>query len=114
MAIQISGTTVINNDAELGSGLKSLYDAVTTTATNKTLVNREFCTVTADNLTLTLPANPASGWEVMISIAGLYNGTVVGRNGQNIMGLAENMTIDAAFSTINLVYIDSTRGWRLS
>ena len=114
MAIRISGTTVINNDAELGSGLNSLFDVVTTTAVNKTLVNREFCTVTVDDLTLTLPASPSPGWEVMISIAGPYFDTVVGRNGQNIMGLAEDMTLDAGFSTINLVYIDSTRGWRLS
>jgi hypothetical protein len=113
MAIQISGTTVINNDRELGSGLQSLYDVVSTTATSKTLVNREFCTVTAAGQTITLPASPTAGNEVVISV-GDFTSTVIGRNSQNIMGLAEDMTIDSRDATVNLVFIDATRGWRIS
>jgi hypothetical protein len=113
VAIQISGTTVINNDKELGSGLNSIYDVVTTTATSKTLVNREYCTVTGIGQTITLPASPIAGWEVVIGVGSFAN-TVIGRNGQNIMGLAEDMTIDAPDSTINLTFIDATRGWRFS
>ena len=113
MAIQISGTTVINNDKELGSGLNSIYDVVSTTATSKTLVNREYCTVTAEALTITLPASPVAGNEVVISV-GDFNNTVIGRNSQYIMGLEEDMTIDARNSTLNLVFIDATRGWRIS
>jgi hypothetical protein len=113
MAIKISGTTVINNDRELGSGLQSLYDVVSTTATSKTLVNREFCTVTAAGQTITLPASPTAGNEVVISV-GDFTSTVIGRNSQNIMGLAEDMNINVVNSTVNLVFIDSTRGWRIS
>ena len=113
MAIQISGTTVINNDRQLGSGLQSLYDVVSTTATSKTLVNREFCTVTAAGQTITLPASPTAGNEVVISVGDFAN-TVIGRNGENIMDIAENMTIDSANATVNLVFIDATRGWRIS
>jgi hypothetical protein len=113
MAIKISGTTVINDDKELGSGLNSIYDVVSTTATSKTLVNREHCTVTAAGQTITLPASPTAGNEVVISV-GEFTNTVIGRNSQNIMGLAEDMTIDARNSTLNLVFIDATRGWRIS
>ena len=113
MAIQISGTTVINNDKELGSGLNSIYDVVSTTATSKTLANREFCTVTDAGQTITLPASPTAGNEVVISVGDFIN-TVIGRNSQNIMGLAEDMTINVINSTVNLVYIDATRGWRIS
>lgn len=113
MAIQISGTTVINNDKQLGSGLQSLYDEVSTTATSKTLVNREFCTVTAAGQTITLPASPTAGNEVVISV-GDFTNTVIGRNSQNIMGLEEDMTIDSINSTLNLVFIDATQGWRIS
>lgn len=113
MAIQISGTTVINNDKELGSGLTSIYDVVSTTATSKTLVNREFCTVTAAGQTITLPASPSAGNEVVISV-GDFIDTVIGRNSSNIMGLAEDMTLDGSNSTLNLVFIDATRGWRIS
>ncbi len=119
MAIQISGTTVIDNSrnlaniATLDSTVTSMWDSITTTATSKTLVNREFCTVTAAGQTITLPASPSSGWEVVISVEDFID-TVVGRNGQNIMGLAEDMTINVRNSTVNLVFIDSTRGWRFS
>ena len=113
MAIQISGTTVINNDRELGSGLNSIYDVVSTTATSKTLVNREYCTVTAAGQTITLPASPTAGNEGVISVGNFIN-TVIGRNSPTIMDLAENMTINVINSTVNLVFIDATRGWRIS
>jgi hypothetical protein len=108
MAIKISGITVIDDNRNLAS--VSTYN-VTTTATSKTLANREFCTVTASTQTITLPASPSAGWEIAISVEDFVD-TVVGRNGQNIMGLAEDMTIDVRNSTINLVFIDATRGWR--
>jgi hypothetical protein len=119
MAIKISGTTVIDdtrnlaNIATVDSTVASMWDQVTTTAISKTLVNREFCTVTAAGQTITLPASPSSGWEVVISVGNFAN-TIVGRNSQNIMGLAENMTINVVNSTVNLVFIDATRGWRIS
>jgi hypothetical protein len=119
VAIQISGTTVIDNSRNLAniathdSTVTSMWDSITTTAVNKTLVNREFCTVTASGKTITLPASPSAGWEVVISVEDFID-TVVGRNGENIMGLAEDMTIDVRNSTSNLVFIDATRGWRFS
>ena len=119
MAIQISGTTVIDNSrnlaniATMDSTVTSMWDTITTTAIGKTLVNREFCTVTASGQTITLPASPSAGWEVVVSVGDFVN-TVIGRNSQNIMGLAENMTIDVRNSTVNLVFIDATRGWRIS
>jgi hypothetical protein len=36
---------------------------------------------------------------------------VIARNGSNIMSLAENMTLDANFVPLQLVYADATRGW---
>jgi hypothetical protein len=116
MAIKISGTTVINNDRELGSGLDSIYDVVSTTATSKTLVNREYCTVTAAGQTITLPDSPVAGNEVVISVGAFTNTVVSPGAGIRIMGqaLAENMTIDGQNCTINLVFIDATRGWRIS
>ena len=109
MAIQISGNTVINDQRELGSGLISAYDTVnaggTVTATNRTVRY-----VTSDAQTITLPASPAAGNEVVIMV-GNYTGVVVARNGQNIMGLAENMTIDKPYAGLTFIYVDATRGW---
>jgi hypothetical protein len=84
-----------------------------TTAVSKTLVNRERCTVTVDGLTITLPAAPDPGWEISVSIAGSFTNTVINRNSANIMSLAENLTINAPNTTLNLIYVDATRGWRI-
>jgi hypothetical protein len=85
---------------------------ITTTATSKTLANRERCTVTAAGQTITLPATPAAGWEVSITNASGGTDTIIDRNSSNIMSLAENMTLDVSNVTVTLYYVDATRGWR--
>lgn len=109
MAIQISGNTVINDQRELGAALLSAYDVVTAAGT-ATVANRTVYYVTTSGQTITLPASPSAGNEVII-VVGNYTNTVVARNAQNIMGLAENMTIDIAYASITLIFIDATRGW---
>jgi hypothetical protein len=42
---------------------------------------------------------------------GNFSSLVVARNGNNIMGLAENMTIDAPYSSVKLRYVGATNGW---
>ena len=92
---------------------------ITTTSTNKTLSNLEYCTVTQDNLTITLPSStlpssPSVGDKVVIGIGGDYTNTTISGNGSNIMGFAENMVIDIGYVTLSLIYINSTLGWRIS
>lgn len=94
------------------TGISGIATNVTTTATSKTLVVGEYCTVTAAGQTITLPASPAAGNSVKIGVLNFTN-TVIARNSQNIMSLAENMTIDAADSVVTLTFIDATRGWRI-
>ena len=117
-SVSINGTSVIdssrnlNNITSLDSTVVSIWDTVSVTATGKTLVNRELCHVTASTQTINLPATPSAGWEVAINV-GDFTDTVVGRNGSNIMGLAEDFTIDVAYITVNFLYVDGTRGWRV-
>lgn len=117
MAIQISSTTVIDNSRNLAniatfdSTVTSAWDTVTSTATSKTLVNREHCTVTAAGQTITLPASPSAGNEVVITV-GDFTDTVVGRNGSNIMGLAEDLTLDTAYAALSFLYVNASQGWR--
>ena len=87
---------------------------ITTTSVNKTLSKLEYCTVTANNLTLTLPSSPVVGDNLMIGISGDYNSTTISRNGSNIMGLTEDMVIDTGYVTLTMIYINSTLGWRIS
>ena len=95
----------------------SIYTSISTTSTNKTLVNRELCTLvgvgTTAGLTVTMPASPQAGWEVGVSIAGTFLDSVVSRNGSNIMAFAEDMTIDKAYATLRFVYTDTNNGWRI-
>lgn len=63
------------------------------------------------SLTLTLPASPTVGdWVGVSNLSGTTT-CVVGRNGSNIQGLAENLTIDTLNAAVELMYADSTRGW---
>ena len=86
--------------------------SVNAAATNKTLVNRERYSVTAASKTITLPASPSAGWEVAI-LVGDFTDTVVARNGQLVMGLAENMTIDKPNVTVTLLFVGGDQGWRV-
>ena len=70
--------------------------------------------VLISSLTLTLPVSPTSGNSVTIINRSGTETCVVGRNSQNIMGLAENLTIDSLNTPITLTFADSTRGWVLS
>ena len=112
MAIQISGTTVIGDNRRVGAGMSSIYEQITAGGT-QTVTNRELIYVTSNSQTITLPASPQPGNEVEI-IVGNYTGVVIGRNSRNIMGIAENMTIDVPYAPVRLTYIDSTQGWVIS
>lgn len=112
MAIQISGTTVINNQAEIATGMQSIYDRVFTVGISTTLLNRDFCEVTQSGLTITLPATPTIGNEVQVGV-GTFINTIVGRNGSNIMSLAEDITLDFENVNIGFLFVGETVGWRI-
>jgi len=66
--------------------------------------------------TLTLPASAALGDQISIADhAGTFGGAnlTVARNGLNIMGLAEDMTVSTPHAAFTLVYSGATYGWRL-
>ena len=87
---------------------------ITTTSSNKTLTNLEYCTVTQNNLTITLPSSPSVGDKAMIGISSNFNNTTIARNGSNIMSLTEDMVVDSGYVTLTMIYINSTLGWRIS
>jgi len=106
--INVSGITTTGSLI----AINSIYTGVTTTSINKTLVNREYCTVVSAGVTVTFPASPSAGWEVGVAVGGTFTDTVLARNGSNIMGLAENMTLDREYLSFKFIYTDSTIGWR--
>lgn len=63
--------------------------------------------------TVTLPANPNPGDVVGIKSANGRFDNVVARNGKQIEGKSEDVTIDVKGIAIKLQYIDSTSQWRI-
>ena len=73
--------------------------------------------VTGGAIQITLPATPAIGDFVEIKHAAgdiSANNITVDRNGSNIQGLAENLTISVDGSHTKLHYYNASRGWLLT
>jgi len=77
--------------------------------------NGYFVNTTSGAITVTLPATPSAGDIVSIAdYAGtaLTNAITIARNGSNINGGTDNLTINKNNSGITLVYVDGTQGWK--
>lgn len=85
---------------------------MTTTNVDKNLSDLEFCTTIANGHTLTLPANPSEGTRILVGVLN-FSDTVISRNGQPIMGLNEDLTIDKPNVTVTFIYINSSIGWKI-
>ena len=84
------------------------------TATSVTAAANDYVVVTASGQTITLPATPYAGAVVTVVVAGTFLDTVVARNGSNIMGLAEDLTLDKPYAAMQFTYSDASNGWRLN
>ena len=102
----------------LNSALASYKQEVNlTVSSNITLVaGRRYFVDTTAARTLTLPASPTLGQEIIIfdatGSAGTNNITIA-RNGNNINSVADNAIIDVNKAAAVLIYTGSTIGWRL-
>lgn len=87
---------------------------IVTTGIAYTAQPSDYVVVENAGLTITLPLNPTPGNRVVVVVAGSFLNTVVARNGQNIMGLAENITLDKPYAAMQFTYVNSLNGWRLN
>lgn len=87
----------------------SITESVQAISTNTNAVVSTTYVITA-NLTLTLPASPSNGqWVDVINRSGVTTPTIA-RNGNNIQGLAENMTLDLLNASLRLSFVTG-QGW---
>lgn len=78
--------------------------------------DRIFVNTSGGQVTINLPGSPNVGDTVrFVDSEGTFatNNLVVGRNGNNIMGLAQDLTASTDFEGFALLYKDGTRGWIL-
>lgn len=101
------------NWASLSGGV--LWSTKTTTYT-AVAGDSLMCNTTSAAFTVTLPASPAANDLVRIAdYAGTFatNNLTIGRNGNKIMGLSEDMVVSTNNVSLTLQYIDSSRGWAI-
>lgn len=97
-------------DALLSSQMNVVVVSGNYNASNFDLVVQ---TDSSTSRTITLPPSPDTGDIVRVYNTSSRTDHVVDRNGENIMGLAEDMIIDLTNFVASLAYVDSTRGWAI-
>jgi len=113
-----SGATITNNGTQTGFGRTGTVDWDTTKKTASfTAVNGTgyFIDTSGGAVTMTLPASPSAGDIVAFKdYAGTFatNNLTIGRNGSNLDGAAGDKAIDTNNTSMSLVYVDATQGWK--
>jgi hypothetical protein len=108
--VSLAGTQTLTNKTLTTPVITQNVQVISTSTT--AVASRTY--VLTASLTLTLPASPAPGdWVALSNRSGTLT-SVIARNGSNIMGLAENMTVDSLHAGLTLTFADATRGWVLA
>ena len=99
-----------------GGGLQAAQTApakanVEVISTDTTAVWHNYLYVLTASLTLTLPPSPSAGDSIKISNRSGTTTCVLGRNGNNIMGSASDLTLDTASASFELIYYGAAQGW---
>ena len=92
------------------------WQAVKTSGFTAVAKEGYFCNTTSSAFTATLPVSATIGDFIsFIDYAGTFdtNNLTIARNGHNIQGVAEDLTVSVERAGLTLVYVDSTQGWLL-
>jgi hypothetical protein len=102
-------TLTVNGVAITGATGLTIVNVTGTTQTAAT--GNQYVLKNVALSTLTLPATPADGDTVAITVGNGLLTNVIARNGSTIMGLAQDLTVDNSLATVTLRYVNSD--WRL-
>ena len=119
VVLPIGSTSLVYSDGtNVSLGIRNkgyvTLDSGTITAYTSTDGDQIFANTTSNPITVTLPASPSVGQEIVIIDArGTFgsNNLTVARNSSNINSSASNLTLSTNGQAVTLVFIDSTRGW---
>lgn len=109
-----SGMTITNGTGTITLAAGGL-PAVTVTASTAitAAAGNHYVLTAATAATITLPASPTISDTVWITVANSLVTNVVARNGKNIQGIAEDMTLNDPYAAAQLRFSDNTEGWIL-
>jgi len=113
----INGTSIsLGGSSSVGVDVnwQSVITADGSTATSAVAGNGYFIDTTSNAHTINLPGSPSAGDTIAIKdYAGTFgtNNLTIGRNGNNIQGVANNSLISTNRASLTLVYVDATKGW---
>jgi hypothetical protein len=86
---------------------------VTASTAITAVAGNHYVLTAATAATVTLPASPTISDTVWITVANSLVTNVVARNGKNIQGIAEDMTLNDPYAAAQLRFSDNTEGWIL-
>jgi hypothetical protein len=112
MPITLNGTTGIVTpgvEADLVDADKVVTPTSVITGNTTAVAGIHY--IMTSSLQLTLPASPTVGDVVRVSNRTGTTTAAVLRNGQNIMGVADNLEIDAEHISFGLLFTGATQGW---
>ena len=107
-----TGTFLRGDNSWAAAGLA--WPSVQTTGFTAVKGNAYPCNTTSAAFTVTLPASPSVGDQVLLlDYAGTFatNNITLGRNSNNIEGSAVNKILTTNREAVTLTYVDSTQGW---
>lgn len=111
-----SGITITNGAGSITvasavSGIPALN--IVTGTTQTAVAGNHYVITNVATTTITLPATPAAGDLVWISVGNGLTTNAVARNGSNIQSLAEDLTLNIPYAAVQMRYINATLGWIL-
>jgi hypothetical protein len=112
--LQLSDSSGTLSFATVSGG--AAWQAVQTSGFTAVAKRGYFCDTTSSAFTVTLPSSPTIGDFIsFVDYAGTFdtNNLTIARNGKNIQGLAEDLTVNQERAAFTLVFTDNTQGWLL-
>jgi hypothetical protein len=107
-----TGMTITNNAGSITLASAGLPVVTVTSSTAISASAGFHYVLTAGSAaTVTLPGSPSSGDTIYVTVANSLTTNVIARNGKNIQGIAEDMTLNAPYASAQLRFTDNTEGW---
>lgn len=108
----ISASDGVSNISVNGLAVDSIPSSVLVSGTTQTAEkSKHYILTNGSATTITLPTSPVEGTTVWITPTNGLTTNIVARNGQTIMGVSEDLTLNIANQTVMLRFLNSS--WRI-